>query len=1072
MEGEKRRSKDDTWKADELKKHLKTSRSDSQSEDRRHRQRKARDGDRHDADDYKEGTQKDQDKERAALKEKMRFKSSERHRDEKREKVREKEYSEGQEREKNPVIHERYTKEEKSGERHSGKEKERKHKKEELALLENVMKAYGERSKEHHKRRGSKDYTDHPKLKGDERERRHTERKNGERKNSVGEDSANRHEEREHRHRPHKEQDPDKERRQRHKEKREQEFVAVEEKEKHLKLKSFTSLRDGEEGHVSRRHKEQSHHGGRHHRETGESQQKEESEEKKRDHHKHGEHRSHHRSSRHEGNSDHRHERSAKEKVKKHGTGEREDIKQDHHKANDLSAMGPSHKRQASEEEEQEEENEVKKGTSYPDPDHDSSTNYEDDFEDYEDDFDDVDDEDDEEEEDNQEQEKEEGEAEQRVNKPLMAKNTEIEEIRKAIYAENEMIGSLLPKQRKKEFHPKEPEKKPKIERQDSSAHMAKSGKFIDFQTAKQRQNNRKIASQQKKRSAELLRLIDLDFSVSVCLLDLPPVNEYDMYIRNFGKINTKQAYCQWNEDNLDRDIQTEEIETQEKWTQHPGETALVCGGLKSTSDVSPLTPKIDSQRLASFLRSACQVIEVLLEEDQVAIQPRRNLRSRPSSLSISDRCFQLNTDLPFLNGPMFFLGRKISHLHISQAQRQALLSVHGLPEKSSGLLLDRKYIICVWNVWQPSSPQKLLFCESQVTCCCFSPSKAILVFAGTVDGSVLVWDLREDSRMHFSMKVNETNWTFRSPTFSTDGVFAPINHTCPVLTIEPISTSVFKEQNSGLSYLSFQEEMLGLSFQIASMDENGTLTLWVVVELQKGDLAGSQSDLGLIPGGKIKLVHSSTVQLNCSLSPKDMFMGVPQTLNIKFLPSNPNHFVVGTDVAVVSHGTRHELKVPPKWFKPQQGGPRSSRVNAIDFSPFGKPIFLVGCSDGSIRLHQMTSELPLMQWNNSTSGKPIIALQWALTRPAVFFVLDATSVVYIWDLLENDLSPVAKQPIWSDMVITMAVLGEPEKPNGLLGIALAKESGTIDIKYVKKKWALPQPEESEKLNLRLQQTL
>lgn len=77
-----------------------------------------------------------------------------------------------------------------------------------------------------------------------------------------------------------------------------------------------------------------------------------------------------------------------------------------------------------------------------------------------------------------------------------------------------------------------------------------------------------------------------------------------------------------------------------------------------------------------------------------------------------------------------------------------------------------------------------------------------------------------------------------------------------------------------------------------------------------------------------------------------------------------------------------------------------------------------VGCSDGSIRLHQITSELPLMQWNNSTMGQPIVDLQWALTRPAVFFVLDAMSVVYIWDLLENDLSPVAKQPILSDKYV------------------------------------------------------
>uniref|UniRef100_A0A8C4Y489 Dynein 2 intermediate chain 1 n=1 Tax=Gopherus evgoodei TaxID=1825980 RepID=A0A8C4Y489_9SAUR len=628
-------------------------------------------------------------------------------------------------------------------------------------------------------------------------------------------------------------------------------------------------------------------------------------------------------------------------------------------------------------------------------------------------------------------------------------------EIQRAINAENERIGTLLPKQIQKER-----EKEPNV---DSPARGSICGMFMDFETANQRQSSQIMATKQKKRSSELLRLIDLDFSVSFSLLDLPPVNEYDMYIRNFGKTNTKQAYVQSNEDNLERDVQTDEIETLEKWTQHPGDSVLVSGG-ESSNDVSTdivVTPKIDSQRLTNFLRSACQVIAVLLEEDRVATQPRWNLRSRQTSLSISDSCFQLNTNLPFLHG------RKVSCLHISQVQRQALLSVHGLPEKPGAIQLDRKYIVCVWNVWQPSSPQKVLVCEAEVSCCCFSPSKATLVFAGTMDGSLVVWDLREDSRMHHCVKLNETDWIFRSPTFSTDGVLSSLNHTYPVLAIEPVSTSVYKEQNYGLSHLSSQEEMSGLSFQIASMDENGTLNLWLL--LSPGCSIYLHCVGRTVPGYLYYLFHLRFL----SLFPKDILcLRKPQTLNIKFLPSNPNHFIVGTDIGMVSHGARHDLRVHPKLFKPQQGGPRSIRANAVDFSPFGKPIFLVGCSDGSIRLHQMTSEHPLIQWNDSTNGQPIIALQWALTRPAVFFVLDTSSTVYIWDLLENDLCPVAKQIIQSDKVMTMVVLGEPEKTNGLLGIALAKQSGIIDIQYVKKRWALPQSEESEKLQLLLQQSL
>lgn len=52
-----------------------------------------------------------------------------------------------------------------------------------------------------------------------------------------------------------------------------------------------------------------------------------------------------------------------------------------------------------------------------------------------------------------------------------------------------------------------------------------------------------------------------------------------------------------------------------------------------------------------------------------------------------------------------------------------------------------------------------------------------------------------------------------------------------------------------------------------------------------------------------------------------------------------------------------------------------------------------------------------------------------------------------------------------------MALLGEPEKTNGLLGLVLAKASGEIDIQFVKKKWALPQPEECEKLHMILLQS-
>ncbi|XP_021243684.1 WD repeat-containing protein 60 isoform X2 [Numida meleagris] len=1027
MEGDKRRTKEDTWKSEELRKHLPATQPKSQNEDKKHREKKLqKEKVVHDT-----GTHKDERKDRGKSKERTRerLKSVERDRDKMKERERGKEHHKERDRERyqdklhgSSLEKERYSVP-KDKDRESNKERDKMHKRHEIKKtdMQDNLKSFEGKDKEHHRRREKSRHRLEEKTSGEERERRHTGKKDNNTKSSIDALLADKVGVSERGHKLQKDKELDKEEKRRYREKKEHSIRPV--KDRLSKERSHKSYEEEEEErHKSKRSKEESSRGDRGQPAEDSKRVKSGENKKKKLDLKSSEHKTE------EGNQG---EEMSHERVR---TGK------------DKGEISEKEKRDTSQEE--------VKATHIHNSDRELdnfSADYEDDFEDYEDDFDDYD-----------EDKSEEGDTEDKLREIHFSKTSEIEEIQRAINAENDRICTSLPQKVRNE----KPE--PVVERQYPPARNSFRGIFMDFETANQRQSSQSMASKQKKRSAELLPLIDLDFSVSFSLLDLPPVNEYDMYIRNYGKMNTKQAYVQCNEDNLDRDIQTEEVETLEKWTQHPGESALVSGGPTNGQEMTAngaLTPKIDSQRLANFLLSAGQVIAVLLEEDQAAAQPRWKLRSQQTSLSISDSCFQLNTNQPFLHD------RKISCLYVSQVQRQAVLSVHGLPEKAGVALLNRKSIICVWNIWQPSSPQKVLICDSEVLCCCFSPSKTTLVFAGTVDGSLLVWDLREDARMHPHVTFSETDWTFRVPTFSTDGILNSVNHTSPILAVEPISTPLYADQNYGLASLSHQEEMSGPPFQIASMDENGILNTWVVVELQKVDLAGSQTDLGLIPGGKVKLVHSSSMELNCSLFPKDVRLRMPQMLTVKFLPSDPNHFIVGTNIGLVGHGTRHDLKVLPKLFRPRESRMRSISINAIDFFPFGKSLFLVGCSDGSIRLHQMTSEYPLMQWNDSTNGQPIIALQWALTRPAVFFVLDASSNIYIWDLLENDLFPVAKQTVPSENVVTMALLGEPEKTNGLLGIVLASGSGEIDIQHVKKKWAQPQPEESEKLNLILLQS-
>uniref|UniRef100_A0A667HQM0 Cytoplasmic dynein 2 intermediate chain 1 n=1 Tax=Lynx canadensis TaxID=61383 RepID=A0A667HQM0_LYNCA len=675
----------------------------------------------------------------------------------------------------------------------------------------------------------------------------------------------------------------------------------------------------------------------------------------------------------------------------------------------------------------------------------------EDDFEDYEDDFEVCDGDDD---------VSNELEPKEKIEELPLARKKEIQEIQEAINAENERIGELSCKLSQKRGLT-EGEREAETDANSSPSRAPVCGIFMDFATASRRQKSRTQALKQKARSTKLLRLIDLDFSLTFSLLDLPPVNEYDMYIRNFGRKNTKQAYVQYNEDNVDRDTQTEEVETKGVWSQHPAEGTAVSGGSGSGDPCDTGAPKVNTPRLSRFLRAACQVIAVLLEEDRMAAEPSWSPAAQDSALRISDSASQLNTSLPFLQN------RKVSCLCASQVQRQTVVSVHGPPGAASDPALDGRHVLCVWDIWQPSGPQKVLLCESEVTCCCFSPFKAFLLFAGTVHGSVLVWDLREDSRIHHYVKLGDCFWTFRTATFSTDGLLTSVNHRGPVQAVEPISTSVYKKQSFVLSPFSTQEEMSGLSFHVASLEESGVLNVWV-------HLFMVFLSLGLIPGGRIKLVHSATIQLSDSLSHRRYeFWGAAQTLSVKFLPSDPGHFIVGTDTGLISHGTRQDLRVSPKLYKPQQCGMRPVRVHVMDFSPFGEPIFLAGCSDGSIRLHQLTSERPLLQWDGGTDGRAITGLRWSLTRPAVFLAQDDTSCIYIWDLLESDLGPVAKQLISPDKLVAMTIVGEAEKASGgFLALVLARASGSVDVQFLKRVWAAPAGDELGRLRLLLRGAL
>ncbi|XP_045693812.1 cytoplasmic dynein 2 intermediate chain 1 isoform X2 [Phyllostomus hastatus] len=836
MESGKRRSKDDTWKADDLRRHLWATQSGTPREEKKHKEKKLHKDLDTDVPDLKDQKPRDPDREtkrrervadrdghssrehphgnrdREKPREKRRDAQDwdrERLRDEAREQDVEKHQSRGKDRE-------RERDRERDREHHARWEEPR------LATTHHNLLGLDTRRlppdlHKHRMRSVSKVRAEEKERREEESERdEERERRYRERKLQYGDSKDNPlkywlyKEEEGRRHRKHREPDRGK--------KHQEKSSTREKRERHSKEKgSSLSEREGDAGHKEKRHEEGLHFSDERHHSRGDRRERSSKEERRKREPKNGEHRKQGGGSKRDGTGGQHAETAVRnggrEKEVRRKEIEKEDI--------DLENVGAG---------------------GY-------TASFEDDFEDYEDDFE-VCDGDDDDDDDGTDGPESRGKTEELP----PARRREIQDVQDAIDAENERVGELASRLKHGRM---EPERDPETNANGSSSRAPVCGIFVDFATASHRQKSRTQALKQKVRSTKLLRLIDLDFSFTFSLLDLPPVNEYDMYIRNFGRKNTKQAYVQCNEDRVDRDVQTEETEAREVWTQHPGEGSAVSGGSGSRGPCAADLLKVDTPRLSSFLRAACQVVAVLLEEDRVAAAPGRDPGAQDSALPLSASSSPLNTSLPFLQH------RSVSCLHASRAQRRTVVSVHGLPGKPFAAPLDGRHLLCVWDIRQPSGPQRVLVCEPQVTCCCLSPSKAFLLFAGTAHGSVLVWDLREDARMHCYVRLSDCCWTFRTATFSTDGLLSPASHRSPLRAVEPVSASSCEKQSLVLSPFPAREEMSGLAFHVASLDESGVLNVWVVVELPKADAAGSVSDLGLLPGGRIKLVHSTASHLS-----------------------------------------------------------------------------------------------------------------------------------------------------------------------------------------------------------------
>ncbi|XP_070155041.1 cytoplasmic dynein 2 intermediate chain 1 isoform X2 [Polyergus mexicanus] len=464
---------------------------------------------------------------------------------------------------------------------------------------------------------------------------------------------------------------------------------------------------------------------------------------------------------------------------------------------------------------------------------------------------------------------------------------------------------------------------------------------FIDFRKSKENQdeeNLRKLRS----RGEELLEMIKLDF-MEWSLLECSPI-PYDEFIRNYGKLNTQQVYTQTGDDNMDIEIQTDEVHSKNKWTQFPitcrkelrdkrdinlfrMEQNGVGNDLDEPDDTNfTLRPSYDVLQLNDFLNRAGTVVLSLLEEKEHGGTVFQN---NIDGLSFSDGFVKLSVD-----SVTFLATRPVKIIHYSNISNKILLTIHAPVEEEIETINKQDYITdccigCVWNISEPSLPKKLFYSQSSITACCFHLTSCDIVFAGLEDGSLSLWDLKDDEMWHQKItdKANELDWVIRTPTYTTTGITELDAHTSQVVAIRvqsKIETFSAKERSN------------------------------------------------------------------------------------KFVPIQ------------------------------------------------------IGCNDGTIRLHYLNTERPIVQLKNELCMDKIKILQWSKTKPLTIYILDNNSRIHVWDLSKSDTGPVHTLSMQKNGKISSMQLSPCIMDQDMMNqyLTFGTESGNVEVHKLKKDFYYSKKEE------------
>lgn len=428
---------------------------------------------------------------------------------------------------------------------------------------------------------------------------------------------------------------------------------------------------------------------------------------------------------------------------------------------------------------------------------------------------------------------------------------------------------------------------------------------------------------------------------------------------RIFGK-SERHAEVQTHE-LRDFELQTEVTQSVDKYAQHPH---FATGSNLYISD--PF-------ELCSFLQRAEKIVDLIA--DKIDASAERN------SAKCSRRVLKIPQGTEQFCGQFYKLVcsplAKHAAIKFIASDNQYLFSVQNVL-KSDG----EKCLIAMWPLVEAVRPEHLLIARSAVNCC--ASDKRGRMFGGMVDGTVAVWDICEPAHLHRNILIDSVPFTLRAPSFSSACVSKNEGHQHPIINVHVLGSEV----------ANFDSAL------IASVDSSGTVIIWELKKVYHSEVSYSQEGEGMLPGSNVKLVKKS--QFSCKAEVKQTITCSAVSLELA------DQVYLGCDRGHVIRASRFtdDTMLPTNYI--YSFAETISSVTAIAFSSSNYTNFLVGYVDGSLALFCVEFEEPEQIWEpGDTQMSSIVNVEWDTKRSTIFYVLDANSSIYLWDLASSTNSPL-----------------------------------------------------------------